>query len=46
MPATHDDAILMVELAKWGSMIDLDDASREIFGDDFDPDTQTPPFLG
>jgi hypothetical protein len=38
MPATHDDAILLVELAKWGAMIDLDNAAREIFSDDFDPD--------
>jgi hypothetical protein len=37
MPGSHDDAILMVELAKWGSMIGLSEASREIFADDFDP---------
>jgi hypothetical protein len=37
MPATHDDAVLMIELAKWGSMIGLGEASREIFADDFDP---------
>jgi hypothetical protein len=39
MPGTHDDAMLMVELAKWGAMIGLDEASRTIFADDFDPDT-------
>ena len=38
MPATHDDAMLMVELAKWGSMIGIDDASRALFSDDFDPE--------
>ena len=37
MSATHDDAVLMVELAKWGSMIGLAEASRELFADDFDP---------
>jgi hypothetical protein len=38
MAGSHDDAMLMVELAKWGSMIGLADASRTIFADDFDPD--------
>ena len=37
MPATHDDAVLMIELAKWGSMLGLDEASSEISADDFDP---------
>ena len=37
--ASHDDAMLLVELAKWGSMIGLADASRAIVADDFDPDT-------
>ena len=36
MSATHDDAILMIELAKWGSMVGVFEASREVFGDDFD----------
>ena len=39
MAGTRDDAMLMVELAKWGSMIGLGDASRAIFADDFDPET-------
>ena len=39
MPATHDDAILMVELAKWGTMIGLEEASRELFADEFDSET-------
>jgi hypothetical protein len=38
MPATHEDAVLMVELAKWGAMIGLGEASQAIFADDFDPD--------
>ena len=38
MPGSHDDAILMVELAKWGAMIGLPDASRAIFADEFDPE--------
>jgi hypothetical protein len=36
---THDDAMLMVELAKWGSMIGLADATRVVFSDEFDPAT-------
>ena len=36
MSATHDDAILMIELAKWGSMVGVFEASREVFADDFD----------
>ena len=39
MSATHDDAMLMIELAKWGSMIGVNEASRELFADNFDPDT-------
>jgi hypothetical protein len=39
MAGTHDDAMLMIELAKWGSMIGLGEASRTIYADDFDPDT-------
>jgi hypothetical protein len=38
MPASHDDAVLLVELAKWGTMIRLDEALRTVFADDFDPD--------
>jgi hypothetical protein len=35
---TRDDGVLMVELAKWGAMIGLAEASRTIFADEFDPD--------
>jgi hypothetical protein len=38
MAATHEDAILLVELAKWGVMSGLPDAAGAIFADDFDPD--------
>ena len=36
MSATHDDAVLMIELAKWGSMVGIDEAAREVFADGFD----------
>jgi hypothetical protein len=39
MPGSHNDAMLVVELAKWGSMMGYGDASRTIFADEFDPDT-------
>jgi hypothetical protein len=35
---TSEDALLMVELAKWGAMIGLSEASRKVFADDFDAD--------
>jgi hypothetical protein len=38
MTVTYDDAMLMVELAKWGSMSGVDEAAREILSDDFDPE--------
>ena len=36
MPGSREDASLIVELAKWGSMMGLAEASRAIFADDFD----------
>jgi Domain of unknown function (DUF4760) len=36
---TQHDAILMVEISKWGAMLGVPDAARMIFADDFDPDT-------
>jgi hypothetical protein len=39
MAGSHNDAMLVVELAKWGSMMGIGDASRAIFADEFDPDT-------
>ena len=39
MAGKHEDATLIVELAKWGSMIGLPEASRTIFSDDFDSES-------
>jgi hypothetical protein len=39
MAGTHDDAVLVIELAKWGAMSGLAEAVGKIFADDFDPDT-------
>ena len=39
MAGSREDATLIVELAKWGSMIRLPEASRTIFADDFDPES-------
>ena len=36
MVGTREDAMLIVELAKWGAMIGLTEASRTIYADDFD----------
>ena len=38
MPGTHEDAVLVVELAKLGAMNGLGEAVGKIFADDFDPD--------
>jgi hypothetical protein len=37
--ADIEDAKLVVELAKWGTMIELQDATNVVFADDFDPDS-------
>jgi hypothetical protein len=37
MAGSHNDAVLIVELAKWGAMSGLADAAGAIFADDFDP---------
>jgi hypothetical protein len=42
MAGSREDANMIVELAKWGAMIDLPAASRKIFADDFDPDAAHP----
>ena len=39
MAANHEDAMLMVELAKWGSTMGLDEAMRKLFSDGFDPES-------
>lgn len=38
MAGSREDATLMIELAKWGSMIGIDEASGAIWADDFDPE--------
>jgi hypothetical protein len=39
LAGTHEDARLMVELAKWGTAMELSDAMGTVFADDFDPET-------
>jgi hypothetical protein len=39
MAGSHEDATLIVELAKWGAAINLGEAAAAIWTDDFDPDT-------
>ena len=39
MAGTREDATLMVEIAKWGAMIGLGEASQVIYDDAFDPDS-------
>jgi hypothetical protein len=41
MAGTHEDAVLMIELAKFGAMIGLGDANGTIFSDEFDSETAT-----
>ena len=38
MAGSREDATLIVELAKWGAMMDLGEAARTIWADDFDPE--------
>jgi hypothetical protein len=38
MAGSHNDAVLLVELAKWGTLSGLPDAAQVIFADEFDPD--------
>jgi hypothetical protein len=39
MAGTHQDAVLIVELSKWGAIAGIADAAGRIFADDFDPET-------
>lgn len=36
---THDDAVLVVQLAQWGTTLGLDDALQAVFTQGFDPNT-------
>lgn len=38
MAGSQQDAILIVELSKWGAMLGVNEASRVIFSEDFNPD--------
>jgi hypothetical protein len=38
MTASHNDAMLIVELSKLGAMLGVPEAARTILGSDFDPD--------
>jgi hypothetical protein len=39
MPATYDDANLIVQLIRWATDLGLDDAAQAVFADSFDPVT-------
>jgi hypothetical protein len=41
MAGSAEDAKLIVQLAQWASMMDLDSATARLFADDFDPETAT-----
>ena len=38
MPATYDDAALIVQLVRWGTEMKLDEAAGALFADEFDAD--------
>jgi len=42
MPATYEDAKLIVQLARWSTEMGLDDAMTTLFASDFDPDMASP----
>jgi hypothetical protein len=37
--ATQEDANLLVQLAQWGAMMDVQEAVGAVFADEFDPET-------
>lgn len=39
MAGTKEDAAMIIELAKWGAMIDFGAATGALFAEDFDPGT-------
>ncbi|HEY5390205.1 MAG TPA: hypothetical protein VIJ83_06575 [Solirubrobacteraceae bacterium] len=39
---THDDAMLMVQLAQWGTTLGVEDAMSHVFAPEFDPETADP----
>jgi hypothetical protein len=38
MPATHNDAVLVVQLVRWGTEMGLAEATGALFASDFDPE--------
>jgi hypothetical protein len=42
MPATYDDANLMVQLLRWGADLHLEEAVSAVMSDGFDPTKATP----
>ena len=39
MAATHEDAVLVVQIVRWGTEMQLDAAVAELFADGFDPES-------
>jgi hypothetical protein len=39
---TRDDALLMVQLARWSTELGLEDAVARVLADDFDPESADP----
>jgi hypothetical protein len=39
MPATHDDANLVMQIVRWGTEMGLSDAVMAVLADEFDPET-------
>ena len=41
MPATYDDAGILMQIVRWGTEMGIEEACRGIFSDDFDPKLAT-----
>jgi hypothetical protein len=39
MPATYDDANLVMQIIRWSAEMDLPDAIKDVLADDFNPET-------
>ena len=39
MAATNEDAVLVVQIVRWGTEMQLDEAVAELFADGFDPES-------
>ena len=40
--SAHDDAALLIQIAQWSTQMGLQEATKAIFADDFDPATASP----